>query len=284
MIIHGMSDEYYHSRPALSSTGARLLLPEYKGSPRKFQHALTHRRVSRAFDVGHAAHAKVLGVGAGVVCYPAEHLTASGNVSTKQATVAWESEQRAAGFTPISPDEASRVDAMAEAVLAHEGARPLLEVAVHREVSVFAEVDGVPVRARFDALSDETRHGVFGVDLKTTEDATKAGFERSVAKWGYDVQAAHYEDVYAASEGRPIDRFVFIAVEKSPPHEVGVFELPDVWLEMGRVKAAEARRIYRECVESGRWPGYTTELQVLDPPTWLVFEHETKYEFGEIQV
>lgn len=284
MIVHDLPDDAYHSRPELSSTGARLLLPDYKGSPKKFQHSITHKRTSRAFDVGHAAHAKVLGVGAGIVLYPDEHLTPSGNVSTKAATVAWESEVRTAGMTPVSPREAAAVDAMAEAVLTHPTAAPILEVAVHREVSVFADVDGVPCRARFDALSDETRNGVYGVDLKTGDDATKVGFEKSVAKWGYDVQFAHYDAVYQASEGRPVDQLIAIAVEKSAPHEVGVFQLPDVWREMGRVKAAEARRIYAECMASGQWPGYAPEMQYLDPPTWLVFEHETRYESSEIRL
>lgn len=283
-IIHGMSDDTYHARPELSSTGVRLLLPEYKGSPQKFQHAQTNKRTSRAYDVGHAAHAKVLGVGAAIVVYPPEHLTKSGNVSTKAETQAWEAEQRAEGLTPVSPDEMGRVDALAEAILAHETARPYFEIAAHREVSVFADVDGVPCRARFDALSDETRSGVFALDLKTTDDATKSGFERTVAKYGYDVQETHYEDVYEASEDRPIDVFVFVVAEKAAPHEVAVFRLPTMWTQMGRAKAAAARRIYRESMESGVWPGYTTELQFLDPPTWVVFQHEMQYESTEMSI
>lgn len=282
-MITDMPEAEYHAHPALSSTGARLLLPEYKGSPKTFQWAQTHRRESRAFDIGHAVHAKVLGVGQGIVTYPVEHLTPSGNPSTKQATVAWEQEQRAAGLTPISPADAERIDAMSEAVLSHDTARPIFEVAEHREVSVFADIDGVPVRARFDAISGETSRGVIAVDLKTGDDATKSGFEKSVAKWGYDVQEAWYRDTYAAAEGRPIDEFFFIAVEKSGPHEVGVLRIPLVWLEMGKRKAAEARRIYRTCVESGEWPGYDTTIQDLDPPTWLVFEHEARYS-EEIQI
>lgn len=283
-IIHGMSDEDYHTRPELSSSGARLLLPEYKGSPKKFQWNLTHRRTSRTFDLGHAVHAKVLGVGLGIVTYPDEHLTPSGNPSTKKETLAWADEQRASGFTIVSPQEAESVDAMAEAVLAHPTAAPLFEIAAHREVSVFSEIDGVPVRARFDALSDETRNGVYGVDLKTTDDATKLGAERSVSKWGYDFQDAWYDDVYTASEGRPIDQFFFINVEKSGPFEVAVTALPDLWRQMGKTKAAEARRVYRECVESGEWPGYPTEIQFLDPPAWAVVEHEMRYESAEIQL
>ena len=281
-IVRGLDEATYFSHPSLSSTGARLLLPEYKGSPKKFKWAQSHPRTSRTFDVGHAVHAKVLGVGAGIVRYPAEHLTPSGNVSTKKETVAWESEQRAAGFTPVSPDEAGRVDAMAKAVLSHESARPIFEVAAHREVSVFAEVDGVPARARFDALSGETTRGIVAADLKTGDDATKAGFEKSVAKWGYDVQGGHYDDVYEASEGRPVDEFYFVAVERTAPFEVGVFLLPEMWKLMGKQKAAEARRIYRECTETGVWPGYDTTIQFLDPPMWLVFEHEAKYENEEI--
>jgi exodeoxyribonuclease VIII len=278
-----MADADYHKRPELSSTGARLILPEYKGSPKKFKWAQTHRRESKAFDIGHAVHAKVLGVGAGIVTYPPEHLTPSGNVSTKAATVAWESEQRAKGLVPVGPWEARKVDAMAEAALAHETAGPILEVAVHREVSVFSEIDSVPVRARFDALSDETPKGVFAADLKTGDDATKTGFEKSVAKWGYDVQQGHYEDTYEASEGRPIDQFFMIAVEKTGPYEVGVHQLPGLWIEMGKRKAAEARRIYRQCMETGKWPGYDPAIQFLDPPTWVVYEHETRYT-EEIQV
>lgn len=277
MIVHDMDDVTYHARPELSSTGARRLLPEYKGTPKKFQWEKTHRRDSRAYDVGHAVHAKVLGVGAGTVEYPPEHLTVSGNVSTKVATVAWEAEQRAQGLTPVSPGEVARVNEMAEAVLAHDDARPILEVAVFREVSVFAEVDGVASRARFDAISGETSRGVIAADLKSADDASKTGFEKTVAKWGYEVQEAWYEDTYLASEGRPVDQFHLIVMEKSGPFEVAVHRIPDVWVAMGRQKAAEARRIYRECVESGVWPGYPT-TPFLDPPTWLIFDHETRYE------
>lgn len=266
MIDLSMPEEVYHARPELSSTGVRLLLPQYKGSPKKFDYARTHRRNSRAFDVGHAAHAKVLGVGAGIVLYPEEHLTPSGKVSTKAATVEWEDEQRAAGLVPVSPDEAGRVDAMAEAVLGHELARPLFEIALMREVSVFADIDGVPVRARLDALSEETRNGVYALDLKTTDDATPNGFTRTVQKLGYDVQEAHYEETYEASEGHRIDQFWFCAVEKAAPHDVGVHRLEEQWVAMGRSKTAEARRLFHEATTTGVWPGYSTEPHTLAPP------------------
>lgn len=283
-IVLDMDEAEYHAHPALSSTGARLLLPEYKGSPKKFQWEKSHKRTSRAFDVGTAVHAKVLGVGAGIVTYPDEHLTPSGNPSSKAATVEWESEQRAAGLTIVSPGDAARADAMAEAVLAHESARPLFEVAEFREVSVFAAIDGVPVRARFDALSGETRNGVYAVDLKTTEDATENGFVQAVKKWGYDVQEGHYKATYEASEGRGIDEFWFVVAEKSGPFEVAVFRLTDQWVDMGRVKAAKAREMFQQATASGVWAGYDPTPRSLAPPTYAVIDYEMQYEYGEINV
>lgn len=283
-IVPNLPDAEYHSRPELSSTGARLLLPEYKGSPAKFQWAKTHPRTSRAFDVGHAVHAKVLGVGVGTVEYPEEHLTPSGNVSTKAATVAWEEEQRAAGLTPVSPNEVASVNAMSEAILAHESARPLMEVAVNREVSVFAEVGGVPCRARFDALSDETRRGVIAVDLKSGTDATSNGFTRDANKHGYDVQEGFYRDVHRMATALEIAEFWFIVLEKAGPYEVGVRALTPEWVAMGRAKAARAREIFAECTATDVWPGYSTKPEYVAPPTYAVIDFEMEYESAEMEV
>src|SRR5690606_11916220 len=109
-IIHGMPDAEYHTRPELSSTGARLLLD----SPAKFKYRMDHPQPGkRDYDIGHAAHAKILGVGSGTIGYPEEHITPSGNVSTKAATVAWAEEQRALGLVPVSPWDVAKVNAMA---------------------------------------------------------------------------------------------------------------------------------------------------------------------------
>jgi exodeoxyribonuclease VIII len=283
MIQYDISDQDYHSRSELSSTGARLLLPEFGGSPAKFKYRQGREFNSASFDLGKAVHAEVLGVGAQAVAYPEDVLASNGAASTKSAKE-WADSVRFEGKIPMKAADLRPIQGMAQAVLKHPTARPLFEVCALREVSVFSTVDGVPSRARFDALSEETPKGIYSVDLKTADDATKAGFERSVAKWGYDVQESWYEDVYEASTGNPINEFFFCAVEKTAPYEVAVFQLPEIWRLMGKRKAEEARRIFSECEASGLWPGYDPTIQILDPPTWVVFEHETRYESQEIQV
>lgn len=268
--LHNLPDWDYHARAELSSTGARKLLD----SPARFRHWADNPQPPKAaFDLGHAAHAKILGVGASIVVYPDEHLTPSGNVSTKAATVEWEREQRANGLTPIGAGDARRVDAVAEAVLADAKARPILESIAGREVTLIADVDGVASRARFD-LYDGTR----GADLKTARDASPKGFNRSVGAYGYHVQERWYRDVHKAETGTELASFPFIVVETAAPHLVGVYDLDFMWEDIATKQVKRARELYAACTTSGEWPGYAPIT--LTPPTWAIYENDEE----EIQV
>ena len=266
-----MPETAYHSHPALSSTGARRILD----SPARFDYWQRHPQPGKqSFDVGTAVHTKVLGIGAGTIAYPDEHVTASGAVSTKAATVAWAEEQRALGLTPVAPAQAARIDGMAEAVLKHETAGPLFERGGNSEASVFStdEDTGVDMRARFDYLS---LTGLpVAVDLKTTaKTASVDGFTRTVADYGYDVQQAHY---LRTLRNRSIP-FYFVVVEAEAPHLVGVHTLDIEWARMGEARVQRALELYATCTASGIWPGYPTEPQLISPPNWLVYQHEDEY-------
>lgn len=263
-VIPNMPEAEYHAHPALSSTGARLLLD----APVKFKYRQDHPQPAKAaFDLGSAAHTKVLGIGANTVVYPDEHLTAGGNVSTKAATVEWARQQRADGLIPITEADARRVDAMAEAVLADPDARAVLEGIAGREVSIITEVDGVPMRARFDIYD-----GAHGADLKTARDSSPNGFNRAVGSHGYHVQQRWYEEAHLAATGRELEWFKFIVVDVAPPHVVGVYDLDFMWRENAIGKTARARVTYRECLARDVWPGYGA--MTLTAPTWAVYEDE----------
>lgn len=266
-LVYDMDDATYHARPELSSTGVRRLLD----SPRRFQWEQEHRTEKREYDVGHALHSKVLGVGSPIVTYPDEHLTPSGNPSTKAATVAWVAEQRAQGLVPIARADADRIDAMAEAVLAHKAARDVLERPGHSEVSAFA-VDpetGVECRARLDRLADG-----LSVDVKTTSgSASPTGFAREAARYGYPIQDAHYTDVleWITGERPPM---AFVVVEKAPPHLVAVHYFDEITRMVARDLAAQARVTYAECVATDTWPGYSDEPYITQVPGWWLDQAE----------
>lgn len=271
MIVHDLPDDAYHSRPELSSTGARSLLPEFKGSPAKFIWDKAHPRTTKAYDVGHAVHAKVLGTGLQAVAYPEDLLASNGAASTKAAK-GWAQEQRDNGFVPMKSVEVNVINKITEAVLADTDARKVLEQP-HRETSIFStSPEGVPVRARFDIYGNTD-----AADLKTTTDASARGFNKHVLEYGYFVQEAWYRDVHLFETGEELDTFKFLAVETSGPYQVAVHELDDSYRDIGRKLAREARDVYQRCIDTGTWPGIDGDT--LSPPNWLIYEHEEEVTF-----
>ena len=97
-------------------------------------------------------------------------------------------------------------------------------------------------------MLDYYRDGMI-IDLKTTQDASYNGFMRSVRKYKYHKQAAYYMDAVKAY------RFIIIAVEKTPPFSINVFELGDDMIDEGRDMYNHELEIYKYCEENDYWPG-----------------------------
>lgn len=270
-IVYDMDETTYHARPELSSTGVRRLLD----SPARFRWDMTHRTESVAYDVGHATHSRILGVGSPVVDIPDEHLTPSGNVSTKAAAKEWLAEQRAAGLVPIGAADRALIDGMAEAVLAHPAARALLERPGQPEVSAFATdpETGVALRARFDRLCEDV-----AIDVKTTAgSAGPLGFAREAARHGYPIQEAHYADVLEQITGKRLP-MAFVVVEKRRPHLVAVHYFDVITRLAASELAAKARAIYAECTATDTWPGYSSEPYTTQVPGWWLDQADEQEE------
>lgn len=262
-LVLGMSDAEYHLGPELSSTGARHILD----APARYHWRKEHPEFSNALNFGKLAHLKVLGVGADVVEIPEEHLTPAGKLSTKAATREWLAEQGDA--TLVAPADLKKADAIAEAVLAHRGARELLERPGSNEVSVFATdpVTGVLCRARYDRL--DHIGGEVAIDFKTTSGSASAtGFGVSAARYGYAVQEAFYADVLRWT-GREAPAMHFIVAETSAPYLVAVHQFSAVDRLAGAELAKRARQVYAECAERDEWPGYGDAVIETRIPGWF---------------
>jgi exodeoxyribonuclease VIII len=216
-------------------------------------------------------HTKILGTGANVITYPDEHLTPSGAVSTKAATVAWADEQRANGLVVIGTAQAAQVDGMAESVLAHPEARHILETVAGREVTIITEIDGVPVRARFDIYD-----GTNAADLKSARDASPRGFNTAVGRYGYHIQDRWYSEAHTAVNGTELETFKFLVVESAAPYLVGVYDLDFMWEDLAKERTKQARELWRRCTETNTWPGY--QSATLTPPTWAIYESDEESE------
>ncbi|KQW07632.1 hypothetical protein ASC66_01135 [Leifsonia sp. Root4] len=276
-LILDMPEAEYHAHPALSSTGAKTLI---KDTPALFKHQILdgNRTDKKAFDVGHAIHAKVLGIGMGVVEIPVDVLSKTGTTGTDAAR-AFITEARAQGLIPLKKSEIDQVNASAEAVLVHKFAGPLFESDGISEATAFAHDDefDIDLRARFDRISGNAM-----IDLKSAADASPRGFGKSVATYRYDIQQEFYRDVHTRATGERFERFYFVAVETSRLHGigVGVYEL-DFEYELRAIRdVREAKRRYAHGIATGEWPTYSDDVVTLEAPFWLrdYDMNETEYE------
>jgi hypothetical protein len=133
-------------------------------------------------------------------------------------------------------------------------------------------------RCRWDHMPEpDPRYRPVIGDYKTTakDGAAPAKFARSVADFRYYLQAYVYSAGYAAVFGDRISAppgYALIAQERTAPYRVAVYELDPAALRKGREDAERAMEIYRDCTESGIWPGYSPEIELLDLPYWAYRE------------
>jgi hypothetical protein len=157
------------------------------------------------------------------------------------------------GKTILTHDVYNSVIAMHDSILAHPTANKLLTSLGQSEVSIFAELQGLKVKARPDRIVDPASFGGqhILVDVKKTADIDK--FIYSVRDFGYHRQNAFYSDVYFQLTGfRP--RFVFVVVGEKRSigrHPVRVWELQQEVVDKGRVEYLEGLEKCREYEEFG---------------------------------
>lgn len=126
------------------------------------------------------------------------------------------------------------------------------------------ERTGLNCKARMDWAAQDA-----WVDLKTTRAMTPDQFVRDAFKplYSYILQAAFYSDGATAAFGerRP---FKFLTVQKDPPHDVIVYNVPDDALDYGRRQYQATMDLLIQCKERNDWPGAADgqELQ-LDIPS-----------------
>lgn len=182
----------------------------------------------------------------------------------KEAWVAFESEN--AGKQILSSEEYDALDGMLYSLLKNKSALALLTNG-KAEQSVFwkDQATGVQCKCRPDYLRED---GII-VDLKTTDDASVKGFQRSIANYSYHIQSAFYLNGVSQVFGEPLDEFVHLVVEKKPPYAVGIYTLDDVALSYAREQIKKLLALYADCSAKNDWPAYTCDIQNISLPAWM---------------
>ena len=251
----------------LSVSGAKKLLPP--SCPAKFRATQGIEEHRPQFDIGKAFHAAVLGDGPEVLVVDA--LDWRGKEAREARIAAYER-----GVVPLLATDAAVVEAMAAAISAHDVA-PHLFVGGTSEVSAFwvDESTGVQCKARFDYLPERQEgRRLIVPDIKSAVSADPGEFSRAAARYGYVMQQIHYSSALQHLGIDPDPAFLFVVVEKDPPYLVNVGQ----FVESEDIKATaaaldKALRIYRDCLATDTWPGWSG-VTSLSLPTWHLYDLE----------
>lgn len=154
--------------------------------------------------------------------------------------------------------------AIRDAVRAHRAANELLTAPAHAEVSIVwvDNATGALCKGRIDWLPG----GVI-LDLKTTKDVRAFSFIRQVVNYGWHISLGAYVDGLA-QHGVSIDRVVLLAADKTPWHDVAVYDLAPQAIRKGLEKWQYGLSRALECERLKRWPGYAPEPMELNLPDW----------------
>jgi hypothetical protein len=198
----------------------------------------------------------------------ADNRTAAGEPTQSKATKYYKAKAAEflavnAGRERVSREEYARMKALVSSIAADRFARHVINGHGPCELSLLWTDDqtGLRCKARIDKVS-----GAFLVDLKTTKDI--AAFAKSIARYGYHRQLAHYQAGYAAITGELLTPWI-VAVESDPPHCVLAAPLSEVAVMQGETERRRLLAKVRQCQEQRDWPGPPAPDE-WDLPEWAI--------------
>lgn len=258
-VFEDMPAEHYFAVEAMSQSGAKEMLK----SPMHYRFSKDNPTApTPAMQFGTAVHTGILEpekFDAAVVAIPACDRRTKDGKATFAAFMA-----TAVGKIALPQADFDRCRRTIDAVHRHPMARELLAGA-EVETSLFW-IDNrykVPCKARVDARN----HGGL-IDVKTTQNASPHEWPRTVASWGYEIQAAAYFDGCEHLLDATPAFFVHIAVESEAPHGVACYALQGDAIGVGRARWNLALERYAKAQESGFWPAYSDRIEAIRLPRW----------------
>lgn len=251
-----ITNEAYHASPGISKSGIWTI---WTKTPAHYKYG--EKPISPAFGLGSAAHAAILEPDVLEAKFYRGPDDRRGN---KWSDAQEHCEANALELlTSTEYDTALRVrDSAARIPIV----RALADQAVIEHAGFWTDSDtGTACRCKPDIYSPSL---YVIADIKTAISGSPQAFAKAVDNYGYHVQDSMYSDGWQKAGGGEVLGFVFIAIEKTAPYLVSVFELDDEAKREGYAIYRAALTRYAECEQSGVWPGYAPDVQRVGLPKW----------------
>lgn len=235
---------------------SKSFLVQFEKSPLHAYHYMNSERVATpAMIFGQAYHAVLEGTFERDYCTDDAIVQRIGG-SKPRATKEYKEWAESLTKKLISHDDYLQILSMRKQLEKTEIVKRINAFNLVQEQPFYAEIDGYKVKCKPDGL--QLNRGKNGehliIDWKTTDDLKY--IERTIIKYGYDVQAALYcEIISKLNEGKETN-MLFIFQEKNAPYDV----LP-VLIKWGGDAMFNGKRKWREyakqakqCFETNNWP------------------------------
>jgi len=247
----------YHTKRAISNS----MMKEYLQNPfmagvRYWSDIELPEVQNEAFKQGDALHARILEPEryAEEYCIKPEGL----NLVTKEGK-AWKADNADKTIVdPIINEQSAILQASPFQRWFEEG---------QNEVSIYSEIEGVPVKARFDCLYDDCI-----LDLKTTSAWNEQQFLEACIDFKYDLQQAWYSKVYESHFGRPPKAFIFLAVTKKSPVNIFYQVLPARLVNRGEILLSETLPQVIHSIKKNHWPLKESSASLDKIKPWILEE------------
>jgi hypothetical protein len=176
----------------------------------------------------------------------------------------------------LKADEAEAIVKMADAVRSNPLAAKYLDADPAAEAALFwtDPRTGLPCKSLLD-LCLVSRDII--IEVKTDVDPSPQAFGKKIYNMGYHVGAWFNREGWRAVHGRDLKAFVYIVVEKSDPHSVGVYVMNAHDFEAGEIDGVPAMIRYKLIKAGGLQDhnqgedGQFRELPV-QTPQWVHFK------------
>ncbi len=244
-IYPGISDLQYHGGEGISKSGLDLIRKSPALYKRRYLDGIKDPE-SFVFKIGKAVHCALLEPERFADAYPDP-------VSLNQLDVVervhWPF--RNPDKVLFTPDDYLKVKTIAEAIRKNEDSRCLFRDG-EAETGIYwnDEKTGALCKIKPDYLIRSQRTIL---DLKTTRSIDQF-VGHSIRTYRYDVQAALYLRGCSIVFREPFEEFIFVVVEKDPPHRVLVYRTALAEIESGKAQLDQDIARFAECKAKDQWP------------------------------
>ena len=239
LIYKDIPNEDYHAGVGISSSYIRRF-------GQSQLHAIEHKQESSPnLKFGTASHALLV---EGQEAFDKEVKVITGSPYTK-AYKEEKADYEEQGFIVLKESEAEIIHAMKDSMV-YEGNAYLNAKGKIAEASIYWYEDDVLCKCRPDLMcpplnEPNSDNKIVIVDYKTTVSCEPFAFNKSVKKYGYDMQAAWYRRGLLMA-GYDVEDFMFIAQEKVHPYASKVFRITKEQIDFGWTMMENYLEEYKE--------------------------------------